>query len=166
MLFFHHGGFSASLKREARDLADLWKSADNQWLMKFQPGLRFPLISSVLGRGESLLLRNQGSLVLNRTMTYNWWFGLGLGNVFKPEIGLSTDPDTFKHAISSAGLVLCCIPWERQANRIEMCFEPMKNFPLFKCNQGVISLIGKVIMLISLMSQKFQASVCYIGRAQ
>lgn len=111
-------------------------------------------------------MRSQGSLALNRTMTYNWWFGLGLRNIFKAKIGHSTDPDTFKHAISSAGLVLCCIPWERQANRIEMCFEPMKNFLLFNCNQGAIFLIGKVIILISLMSQKFQASVWHIGRAQ
>lgn len=37
---------------------------------------------------------------------HNWWFGLGLGHIIKAEIGLSTDPDTFKHAINSAGLVI------------------------------------------------------------
>lgn len=47
-----------------------------------------------------------------------------------------------------------------------MCFEPMKVFLLLKCNQSAISLIVKVIVLISLMLQQFQASVWYLGRAQ
>lgn len=50
-----------------------------------------------------MLLRRWGSLILNRTVT----FGLGRGHIFIAEIGLSTVPDTFKHAINSAGLVRC-----------------------------------------------------------
>lgn len=37
---------------------------------------------------------------------YNWWFGLELGHIFKAEIGLNTDPNTLKHAINSAWLII------------------------------------------------------------